>query len=150
VKKRTVVSSVFLVFVLQMFSPITAKAQSLDGAEWNKTSGLGYWTFRRGYDRGVARLHLATSLKFKSANGKELQARASDRLFLRNRVLSFARPVKNGEITDEMTLFYKDFRNTPVCWWDAAEIAELTLKGAAPSENDLVALRSEDAKDGCQ
>ena len=149
-KKQTAVSSVFLIFVLKVVSPSATKAQSLDGLEWNKTSGLGYWNFRRGYDRGVERLRLATGLKFKLANGKELPPRASDRLFLRNRMLSFARPAKNGDITDEMTLFYKDYRNARVCWWDALEIAELTLKGAPPPENDLAAVRREDAKDGCQ
>ncbi len=150
-KTRAVMLSFFLVFVFQIFAAMTAKAQdSFDGNEWNKTSGLGYWTFIRGCKKGVERLRLATSMKSKSANGKEIQPSASDKLFLSNLGLPFARDVKNGEISDVITVFYKDFHNAPVCWWDAYEIAQLTLKGAGPSEGDLMAFRSEDAKKGCQ
>lgn len=55
----------------------------------------------------------------------------------------------NLEIADEVTLFYKDYRNISVCWGDAREIAGLTIEGDAPSEAEIDALRSEDAKEGC-
>lgn len=61
-----------------------------------------------------------------------------------------SRQRSNGEIIDEMSLFYKDFRNTPVCWDHAEQVAELTLLAGPPSEADLDALRREDAKKGCQ
>jgi hypothetical protein len=38
----------------------------------------------------------------------------------------------------------------PVCWTSAEPIAELALTVGAPVEQELVAIRSEDARDGCQ
>jgi hypothetical protein len=58
------------------------------------------------------------------------------------------RILSNQEIIDEMNLFYKDFRNAPVCWVDAESIAELALTVGAPSKQELGAIRSEDAKNG--
>jgi hypothetical protein len=159
-KNGTVVLSVCLVFVLQMFSAMTAKAQSasgFDGPKWDKASSdvrlyfvLGY---ANGFEHGV---NFAQSFK-SIVDGKEVSKvpapqDAREKLFLRympKTTEPASLPPTFDEAIDEMSLFYKDFRNAPVCWGDAFDIAELTLKGRAPSEDDLIPLRTEDAKEGC-
>ena len=106
-----------------------------------------------GYDNGfTSGLRLATEVK--SENNKEIPApqSATERLHLRNfQRYGAAHPriLSNQAIMDEMTTFYKDFRNTPVCWVDAEPIAELTLTVGAPTDAELDAIRAEDAKSGC-
>jgi hypothetical protein len=126
---------------------------SLDGSWWVKASDAERILWLQGYDDGFTdALKLAASLK--SETDKQLPApkSVSERLHLRNlRRYAEANPqiLPTRAIDDEMTLFYKDFRNTPVCWSDAEPVAELALTVGAPSETDLEALRTENAKSGC-
>jgi hypothetical protein len=105
-----------------------------------------------GYDDGFTdAFELAASIKSENDTLPSPLTVAA-RLKLRNlRRLSVAKPqmLTNNAITDEMTLFYKDYRNTPVCWSDAEVVAELALTVGAPSEVELDTLRAEDAKSGC-
>jgi hypothetical protein len=125
---------------------------SLDGSGWGKASAAERTLWLVGYDDGCTDgLNLAASMKSQNDN-LPTPLTVAARLKLRNlRRYSVANPqmLRNNAITDEMTLFYKDFRNTPVCWSDAEIVAELALTIGAPSEVDLDALRAEDAKSGC-
>jgi hypothetical protein len=125
---------------------------SLDGSWWTKASAAERTFWVVGYDDGFTNaLRLATSVK--SERNKEHPQTMSERLllrvFLRYGSGNPPRILTNHEVLDEMDLFYKDFRNTPVCWSDAEVVAELALTVGAPSEVDLDALRAEDAKSGC-
>lgn len=84
-------------------------------------------------------------------NGKGAAApqTAIERLYLRNVHPENDQVQGFDKIEDEMNLFYKDFRNIAVCWGDAELISLLTLSGGAPSQTELDAVRSEDAKEGC-
>jgi hypothetical protein len=96
---------------------------------------------------------MAASLKSLDNKDGASPRTARDLIILRN-LLRYDRTnpriLSNQVILDEMTLFYKDFRNSPVCWATAEPIAELALTIGAPSETELIAIRSEDARDGCE
>jgi hypothetical protein len=98
-------------------------------------------------------LFFVLGMFFPSADGKQVSDHQSawDKLILRNttRAVGSQKP-SYGEIIDETALFYKDFRNIPVCWAEAVGIAQLTLEGGAPSEAELDEVRSEDAKKSCR
>ena len=151
------VSLVAVPVLLATFFVMRAKAQSdvyaLDGTLWNKATPMMRVLWLVGYDNGFTSvLRLATSVK--SENNKEIPApqSATERLHLRNfQRYSAAHPriLSNQAIMDEMTTFYRDFRNTPVCWVDAEPIAELALTVGAPTDAELDAIRAEDAKSGC-
>ncbi|MGC2292124.1 MAG: hypothetical protein WA450_09285 [Candidatus Acidiferrales bacterium] len=140
-------------FAILMASSAFAQTESvsLDGSWWVKASVTERVLWLVGYVDGFTdALRLAASMKSENDN---LPMSVAGRLKLRNvRRYSVANPqmLTNDAITGEMTLFYKDFRNTPVCWSDAEVVAELALTGGAPSEVDLGALRAEDAKSGCE
>jgi hypothetical protein len=154
-KKRTSIFSVILACVLPMLFTLDAKDQSvpaqsahpLDGSVWN---GLGDGAhaffmvgFQRGFEQGQAVMVRATATKSKL----DALLSARDKLYMGGPTKG--QEMAHGAVLDETTLFYKDFRNTQVCWEDAMQIAQLTLEGAAPSESELEAIRSEDAKEGC-
>jgi hypothetical protein len=157
-KKRTAALSVFLVFAFQMLSVVTADPQSTqdNGSSCNILSADARLWFVVGYENGL-KDGFEEGIQF-TASKSEVDGKqapppqtAMYNLSLHNapRTAGSRHPSK-GEIIDEMTLFYKDFRNTPVCWGEAEQIAQLTLMGATPSDVDLDAIRSEDAKNGCQ
>ena len=143
----------FLATVLARGTKAQSDVYALDGALWSKATSLMRVLWLVGYDDGfTSGLRLATSVK--SESDKEIPApqTATERLHLRNFQrygVMHPRILSNQAIMDEMTLFYKDFRNTPVCWVDAEPIAELALTVGAPSEDELAAIRAEDAKAGC-
>jgi hypothetical protein len=97
-------------------------------------------------------LFIVLEMFFASVEGKQapVPQNAWDNLVLRNspRTAGSQNP-SYGEIINETALFYRDFRNTPVCWAEAVGISQLTLGGGAPSEAELDAVRSEDAKKRC-
>jgi hypothetical protein len=144
-----------LLAVLLIASSAFAQTEyvSLDGSWWVKASEVERVLWLQGYDDGFTdALKLAASLKSESDKQFPAPKSVSERLHLRNlRRYAEANPQipSKRAINDEMTLFYKDFRNTPVCWSDAEPVAELALTVGAPSEADLDALRAEDAKSGC-
>jgi hypothetical protein len=160
-KKRTAIFSAILACVLPMLFAMEAKEQSVaaqfappeDGSLWTMTDDISRVFFADGFERGfkdgittgqvVVTEHLPTVSKSKV----EAALSAREKLYLAD--TTKGRPFTNGELFNETTLFYKDFRNTPVCWDDAMQIAKLTLEGAAPSDSELAAIRSEDAKKGC-
>jgi hypothetical protein len=125
---------------------------SFDGSWWVKVSAEYHTMWLVGYDDGLTdALRLAASLKSEN-DSLPTPLSVAERLKLRNlRRYHDVNPqiLANQAIQDEMTLFYKDFRNTPVCWTDAEVVAELALTVGAPSEADLDALRAQDAKFGC-
>jgi len=126
---------------------------SLDGSWWVKASAAERTLWLVGYDDGFTNaLKLAASVKSETNKERPAPQSASERIHLHNLLrYTAANPqiVSNQLLLDEITLFYKDFRNTPVCWSDAEPVAELALTVGAPSEIDLDALRAEDAKSGC-
>lgn len=134
-------------------SPVPEDVYALDGALWSKATSLMRVLWLVGYDNGfTSGLRLATAVK--SETDKEIPPpqTATERLHLRNfQRYSAAHPriLSNQAIMDEMTLFYKDFHNTPVCWADAEPIAELALTVGAPTDAELESIRAEDAKNGC-
>ena len=163
-KRRTAIFSAILVCVLPMFFATEAKDQSaaqsappipLDGSDWNRASDIssssnldlahGFFMmgFQRGFEQGQGIMVRATATKSKV----DAFLSARDKLYLHD--MTKVQPRSPGEVFSETTLFYKDFRNAPVCWDDAMQIAKLTLEGAAPSDTELEAIRSEDAKEGC-
>jgi hypothetical protein len=156
-KTDKVLSRVFSVALLVLFlwamlargTTTQSDVYALDGAMWNKATSLirVMWLggYRDGFFSGVI---LATA--YKSDNGKE-GITVAEKLRLRNlqRYGNHPRILSNQAIMDEMTLFYKDFRNTPVCWLNAEPIAELALTIGAPTDAELDAIRAEDAKNGC-
>jgi hypothetical protein len=156
-KKRTVLFSVILVLVLPMFFAMEAKDQSaaaqsgpsLDGSKWNSANDIAYVFFsvgfQRGFEQGQGIMVRATATKSKL----DALLSARDKLYMRDTTKGQAGRMTPQQVFNETTLFYKDFRNTPVCWDDAMQIAMLTLTGAAPSDSELAAVRSEDAKEGC-
>jgi len=83
-----------------------------------------------------------------NGKGDSAPKTAMERLYANNRNSS-DKNVEYDKINDEMSLFYQDFRNTPVCWGDAELISTIVLAGGTPSETELDAVRSEDAKEGC-
>jgi hypothetical protein len=150
--RKLAVTALAILVVSSAFAQ--TESVSLDGSWWAKASAGQRILWLQGYDDGfTSALRIAASLK--SESDKQLPAPQSvgERLHLRTFMRYTAanpRILSNQEISDEMTLFYKDFRNTPVCWSDAEPVAELALTIGAPSEVDLDALRAEDAKSGCK
>lgn len=55
-----------------------------------------------------------------------------------------------GQITDTTTTFYTDFRNIPVCWSDAIIFSTASLRGQAPTEQELNAARKAGAESTCK
>jgi hypothetical protein len=146
---RAPIFSALLVYILLTLTT-GAKAQSppslYTGSDWNTTPEALHSFFVIGYAHGFSRgIRLAASLKSINGNGNT----AMERLYFRNRSRGNDKQQQFDKIEHEMTLFYNDFRNTPVCWGDAELISILTLSGAAPSDAELDAVRSEDAKEGC-
>lgn len=146
--------SLLAVAILTVSSAVAqSECYSLDGSWWVKASAAERTFWLVGYDDGFTdAFRLAASMKSENDNLPTPWS-VSGRLKLRNlRRYNAANPqmLTNNAISDEMTLFYKDFRNTPVCWSDAEVVAELALTVGAPSEGDLDALRAEDAKAGCK
>jgi hypothetical protein len=123
-----------------------------NGTDWNGLSPEMQLGFVMGFDAGLARGEsLAVGVKSLDGKGSPIAEKARDKMFLRG-MQHIPYPVPTftyGQRMDEVTLFYKDFRNAPVCWADASNIAVFTLYGAAPSESELDAVRAEDAKEGC-
>ena len=126
---------------------------SYDGSLLVKASAMDRTFWLAGYDDGfTSALKLAASVKSETDEARPAPKNASERIHLRNLLrytVTNPRILSNQSILDEMTLFYKDFRNTPVFWADAEPVAELALTVGAPPEADLEALRAEDAKSGC-
>jgi hypothetical protein len=126
---------------------------SLDGLLWAKSEVADRTFWLVGYDDGFTNaLKLAASMKSETDKERPAPKTSSERIHLRNiqrYAVEIPQILSNRAILDEMTLFYKDFRNTPACWADAEPVAELALTVGAPSEADLDSLRSEDAKSGC-
>lgn len=102
--------------------------------------------YGHGYSRGI---RLAASLKSTDGKGASAPQSAMEKLYFRNVRGGIDKVQGWDTIKDQMSLFYQDFRNTPVCWGDAELIAILSLSGAAPSDAELAAVRSEDARAGC-
>jgi hypothetical protein len=145
-----------LISLFFLFIGMWANAQpgaSLNGASWNKASFDARVFWLAGHDNGfTSALRVAASLKSLDSKNGLPPENAKDLITLRKiAIYAGAKPriLSNQEIIDEMNLFYKDFRNAPVCWVDAEPIAELALTVGAPSEQELGAIRSEDAKEGC-
>ena len=143
------------ILVLLPMPTVTANPQSesfsLDGSSWNALSSVNriYWIV--GYDHGFTNA-LRLAEKLRSLGDRHIAPyTTTEKLQLRNvqRYTSQARILSNQKIVDQMTLLYKDFRNTPICWANAEPIAELSLTVGAPSEAELDAVRREDAKAGC-
>lgn len=143
----------FALLLCVLLAATTAKAQSSSlytGSDWNTLPEAIRSFFVIGYAHGYSRgIRLAASLKALNGNGTASPQTAMERLYLRNLKRGNDKIQQYDKIKDEMTLFYNDFRNTPVCWGDAELIAILSLSGGAPSEADLDAVRSADAKEGC-
>jgi hypothetical protein len=55
-----------------------------------------------------------------------------------------------GQLEATVSTFYDDYRNTPVCWDDATRFSTLSLKGNAPTEKELNAVRKKGAESGCK
>jgi hypothetical protein len=150
--KKIVVFSM-VVCVLQIAFVAGANAQSSSmytGTDWKTMPDAIRSFFVIGYGHGYSRgIRLAASLKSTDGKGASAPQSAMEKLYFRL--------VRGGNdkiqgwdaIKDQMTLFYQDFRNTPVCWGDAELIAILSLSGGAPSDSELAAVRSEDARAGC-
>ncbi len=140
---------------LLLASSVYAQAEyvSLNGVWWLRASAAERTLWLEGYNDGFTdALKLAASIKSETNKERPAPQTASERIHLRNLMrYTAADPqiVPNHALLDEMALFYKDFRNTPVCWSDAEPVAELALTVGAPSEIELDALRAEDAKSGC-
>lgn len=153
-KKRATIVSVLFVLALQMSVAMAASAQNVPadrytGSDWKTVPDLVREFFVIGYAHGYSRgIRLAASLKSVNGKGTSAPQAAMEKLYVRN-VHSSNKIVGYDKIEDEMNLFYQDFRNTPVCWGDAELISILALSGGAPSETELDAVRSDDAKEGC-
>jgi hypothetical protein len=124
-----------------------------NGSGWNGLSQEMQLGFVIGFDAGIARgSSLAAGVKSLDGKGSPIAEKARDKMWLRG-LQRLPQPLTTfsyGQRLGEVTLFYKDFRNTPVCWGDAVSIAEFTLYGIAPSEAELDAVRAEDAKEDCR
>ena len=142
--------------VLQIAAAPRVNAQSsatteLNGSSWDVFTTSEHTMYVKGFADGYSLSYgLARSSKPSDGDESSNSETEMEKLFLRNsqRAAGAGKP-SNGEEVGEITRFYADFRNAPVCWSDAAAIANLTLKGAAPSDSELDAVRSEDAKKGC-
>jgi len=151
-KRSRIVLVVAFAILLVFMQSIAAGDVALNGSAWNQISIQARIFWLVGYDSGfVNGVRMAASLKSSGNSNAVAPATVREAILLRNLVRYTNSPhfLSNQEVMDEMTLFYKDFRNTPVCWANAEPIAELALTMGAPSEQELVAIRSEDAKDGC-
>lgn len=151
--KRAPIFSALLVCVLLALTT-GAKAQPAPsfytGSDWNTLPEAIRSFFVIGYAHGFSRgIRLAASLKSINGNGTTGAQTAMERLYLRNLNRENDKIQQYDKIEAGITLFYKDFRNTPVCWGDAELISILTLSGGAPSDAELDAVRSADAKEGC-
>ena len=162
-KKRTAIFSVISLCVLPMFLATATKDQSaaaqtaprpqLNGYAWDNSGDIQRVVFMAGFHAGFEQGLLTGEVVVAAAAGHANKSKVDAALSARNK-LYMADTTKGqkrteGEVLNETTLFYQDFRNAPVCWQDAAQIATLTLEGTAPSDGDLEAIRSEDAKKGC-
>jgi hypothetical protein len=55
-----------------------------------------------------------------------------------------------GKITDEMSSFYGDYRNAPVCWNQALQFSVWALNGDTPTEEEMREARKHGAQGGCK
>jgi len=55
-----------------------------------------------------------------------------------------------NQFVETMSIFYNDYRNTPVCWDKALRFSAASLAGRAPTEEELDAARKADAESGCK
>jgi hypothetical protein len=55
-----------------------------------------------------------------------------------------------GKIMDAMSSFYGDYRNAPVCWNQALQLAVWSLNGETPTDQELREARKRGAEIGCK
>jgi hypothetical protein len=56
----------------------------------------------------------------------------------------------NGQIADAVSSLYMDFRNMPICWDSAIVLANESLLGFPPTDEELALTRAWDARFGCE
>lgn len=132
-KKRTAIFSVILICVLPMLFAMKAEDQSdaaqsaprpqLDGSTWNDMSESEHVLFMAGFHAGFGQGLLTGEVLVAAAAGNGNKSKLDTALSARDKLyMTDTTKLKRteGEVLNETTLFYKDFRNAPVCWEDAA------------------------------
>src|SRR5665213_1357500 len=119
-KMRTAIFSAILVCVLPMFFAVEAKEQSVaaqsappeDGSLWIMSDDISRVFFADGFERGfkdgmtTGQLVVIEHLPTVSKSKVEAALSARDKLYMAD--TTKGQPFTNGELFNEITLFYKD------------------------------------------
>ena len=117
-----------------------------DAAKWRALTDFEKVIFVHGFHQGYS----------SAADVKEILARKdlspSARVFAERvdrELTGGGRHVTMGQLATEMSTFYADFRNEPVCWTAALTFSINALNGTPVTEQELNGVREGSAKSGC-
>jgi hypothetical protein len=135
------------------------KGSGNDGARWRTLTpfekNLYALGFSRGYGQGATDAGALALAKMLSSQPPTLTSEDKKQglaaaVTARKRIVMLGSSSTMGQITDTMTIFYSDFRNVPVCWDDAIIFSAASLRGQAPTVQELNAARKTGAESGCK